>query len=120
MRPTEHARNAALMLLGFGLLALACLYAQAGVYPMAAGTSTGAWICAEAASHLRHIARERRQLAADLERLARPQADPQALADEIALSWAELEQSCCPASWCSRGLEHDADCRPNDLQEKSS
>lgn len=111
MRPSEHARTAGLTLTGLGLLGLACLYAQAAVWPLAAGLATGAWICADAARHVRHAAAERRHLAIAAERQARPSSvTSRAVADDIALGWAQLNEACCLTGWASRGAEHDEDC----------
>lgn len=50
----------------------------------------------------------RRTTASRAERAARPPGPhPLAVADQIALGWHALEESCCLRGWDSAGAEHD-------------
>jgi hypothetical protein len=56
----ERARMALLFATGAGLLAVACVYAQAAVWPVAGLLGVGAVVCADAALNVQEKARELR------------------------------------------------------------
>ncbi|MER5559668.1 hypothetical protein ABT071_13790 [Streptomyces sp. NPDC002506] len=58
MTKIEHARVAGLVLTGLVLLAVACVYAQGSVWPVAALLGVGAIVCADAALNAGEKARE--------------------------------------------------------------
>lgn len=60
MSKVERARMALLFATGAGLLAVACVYAQAAVWPVAGLLGVGAVVCADAALNVQEKARELR------------------------------------------------------------
>ena len=58
MNRLERARMALLFATGAGLLAVACVYAQAAVWPVAGLLGVGAVVCADAALNVQEKARE--------------------------------------------------------------
>lgn len=60
MTRTEYARTATYFALGVGLLAMAALYAQAAVWPLAAAFGIGSVAAADAGLFVQETARERR------------------------------------------------------------
>lgn len=58
MNRLERARMALLFATGGGLLAVACVYAQAAVWPVAGLLGVGAVVCADAALNAQEKARE--------------------------------------------------------------
>ncbi|MGW8326510.1 hypothetical protein ACWGLE_01240 [Streptomyces sp. NPDC055897] len=70
MNKIERARVAGLVLTGLLLLAVACVYAQGSVWPMAALCGVGAVACADAALNVQEKARELRAVADRAEALA--------------------------------------------------
>jgi len=60
---------------------------------------------------------ELRHTRARLERATRPPVLHPAVADEIALGWQALDETCCLRWWESKEKEHEADCRHE--QEKA-
>ncbi|TLQ45779.1 hypothetical protein [Streptomyces marianii] len=111
MNGRDYARTAGLVITGLGVATLAGVYAYAGVWPLAIGMAASAVLCGEAALYVRELAAERRALAVQLERLARPKdAQARAAADNIAIGWDDLEAACCLQWWASHGTEHGDGC----------
>ncbi|MFE0270839.1 hypothetical protein ACFWZY_01665 [Streptomyces sp. NPDC058992] len=111
MTARDYARTAGLALASLAQCALSGLYGQNGVWPLCIALAATGCITAEAAHHAHVTGAERRQLAIELERLARPEdTSARAISDHIAVGWHDLEHACCLTYWASRGREHEDDC----------
>ncbi|MBX7464922.1 hypothetical protein K1Y80_02350 [Streptomyces sp. MAG02] len=99
MNNIERARMVGLTLTGLLLLAVACVYAQSAVWPVAALLGVGTIVCADAALNVQEKARElhaatHRDLATDW---AEVQASVRAaLADEMVFAPTSTTVHACP------------------------
>ncbi|MGW2495863.1 hypothetical protein ACWCV2_15365 [Streptomyces pseudogriseolus] len=105
-------RFAHVLAAGYALTALALMHMsvvswRAGSWPYALFLAGASLLLMTAVVHHSWQSSELRYALAQLEEAARPPAIPAAVADEIALGWQELAETCCLTAWESRGATHD-------------
>ncbi|WP_442803455.1 hypothetical protein OG411_19205 [Streptomyces pseudogriseolus] len=105
-------RFAHVLATGYALTALALMHMavvswRAGSWPYAAFLAGASLLLMTAVVHHSWQSGELRDALERLEEAARPPAIPAAVADEIALGWQALAETCCLTAWESRGARHD-------------
>jgi hypothetical protein len=108
-------RFAHVLAAGYALTALVLMHMSViswrnGSWPYAAFLAGASLLLMTSTVHHSWQSSELRYALALLEEATRPPEIPAAVADEIALGWQALEDTCCLRWWESKESEHDAHC----------